>query len=136
MTQITKNIWQHELKCKCGNCTVTIQDHELIIEVVQNICDHVAINNGVEKVRLIISSPARCYEYNRIPVIDGGPGSNDESQHPRCNAMDIDIFVNGRRIAPYEVYVTANEIYPDCFGMGVYDWGLHIDTRRIRARWG
>lgn len=135
MGNLTKNISRYELKCKCSKCNVTIQDHELIIEVVQRICDRIASDYGVEKVRLNISSPARCYEYNRIPAIVGGPGSDDDSQHPRCNAMDINIFVEGRRIPPHDVYIVANEIYPDSFGIGLYDWGLHIDTRRIRARW-
>ena len=127
--QISKNIYSHELKCKCGKCNVTIQDHELIIEVVQSICDRIAADHGVEKVRLNISSAARCQPHN-LAV-----GSNDESQHIRCNAMDINIFVGGRRVPPHDVYMIANEIYPDCCGIGLYDWGVHIDTRRIRARW-
>lgn len=135
MGDLTKNISRHEIKCSCNKCSVTIQDHELIIEVVQNICDRIARDHDVEKVRLNISSAARCYEYNRIPVVVGGPGSNDESQHPRCNAMDINIFVKGRRVPPHDVYMTANEMYPFGFGIGLYDWGVHIDTRNKKARW-
>ena len=135
MRQISTNIYAHELHCKCGKCSVTIQDHELIIEVVQSICDRIAADHGVEKVRLNISSAARCYEYNRIPTIVGGPGSNDESQHPRCSAMDINIFVSGRRVPPHDVYMIANEMYSFGFGMGLYNWGVHIDTRNKKARW-
>ena len=135
MGNVTKNISRHELECKCGKCNVRIQDHELVIEVVQNICDVIAERYGVDKVRLLILSPARCYEYNRIPVADDGPGSNDESQHPRCTAMDIDIFVGDERVPPSKVYEIANNMYPFGFGMGVYSWGLHIDCRSIKKRW-
>ena len=129
MGDLTLNISRSELKCKCGKCNVTIQDHELIIEVVQSICDRIAADRDVEKVMLKINSAARCQPHN-LSV-----GSNDESQHIRCNAMDIDIFVNGRRVPPHGVYWIADEIYHDRFGMGMYDWGVHIDTRRIKARW-
>ena len=135
MGDLTLNISRSELKCKCGKCNVTIQDHELIIEVVQSICDRIAADRDVEKVRLNISSAARCYEYNRIPTIVGGPGSNDESQHPRCNAMDINIFVGGRRVPPMEVFMVAEELYPDCYGFGLYGWGVHADARNKKARW-
>ena len=135
MGDLTLNISRSELKCSCNRCNVTIQDHELIIEVVQSICDRIAADRDVEKVRLNISSAARCYEYNRIPTIVGGPGSNDESQHPRCNAMDIDIFVGDKRVPPSEVYEIANKMYFFGFGMGVYSWGLHVDTRNKKARW-
>lgn len=136
MGNLTKNISRHELKCKCGKCNVTIQDHELIIAVVQNVCDVIAEKYSVDKVRLIVRSPARCYEYNRIPVIDGGPGSNDESQHPRCNAIDVDIFVgDNHRVPPKDVFEIADKMYPFAFGMGLYSWGVHIDCRNERARW-
>ncbi|NRA79866.1 MAG: hypothetical protein HRU18_16800 [Pseudoalteromonas sp.] len=136
MGNLTKNISQHELKCKCGNCEVQIQSHELIIQVVQEGCDHFANLLGIERVKLIITSAARCYEYNRLPFEFGGAGSIDESQHPRCNAMDIQLFAGDVQIMPSLVYAYFCTKYPDQFGVGSYKTFTHVDSRSVRARWG
>ena len=127
MGDLTKNISRHELRCKCGNCSVTIQDHEPIIQIVQGVCDRIATEYGVEKVRLDITSAARCREHN-LAV-----GSNDESQHIRCNAMDIKIFVGDAQMPPNLVA----DYLPDDFigGSGVYNSFTHFDTRNKIARW-
>ena len=127
MGDLTKNISRHELRCRCGNCSVTIQDHEPIIQIVQGVCDRIADYYDVDKVRLNITSAARCREYNlRI-------GSNDESQHIRCNAMDIQIFVDGYHVPPDLVatYLPSGFVG----GVGIYNAFIHIDTRNKIARW-
>ena len=127
MGDLTKNISRHELRCKCGNCSVTIQDHEPIIQVIQGVCDRIATEYGIEKVRLDITSAARCREHNLAVR------SNDESQHIRCNAMDIQIFVGDAQMPPDLVATYL----PDGFvgGVGVYNTFTHIDTRNKIARW-
>ena len=130
MGDITTNISKSELFCHCGKCKVRIQDHEPIIQMVQGACDHFADVYGVDKVTLNITSGARCYEYNREV------GSNDNSQHPRCNAMDIKIFVNGAQIPPNLVYEYLDDIYPCGMGVGLYNTFTHIDSRETKARWG
>ena len=130
--QISKNIYSHELKCKCGKCSVTIQDHEPVIAAWQGACDFFAKLHGVDKVSLDVRSGGRCYEYNRTDDV----GSNDESQHPRCSAIDGDIYLpGGRRIPPFEVYSYFDSEYPNIGGLGLYSWGVHFDTRAIRKRW-
>ena len=131
MGDLTKNISQHELDCKCEKCEVTIQSHEPVIQIVQKGCDYFASNAGVDKVKLVITSAARCYEYNRKV------GSNDNSQHPRCSAMDIQIFIGSMQIAPEVVADYFNNQYPDSCGIGVYPVKkfTHIDTRSIKIRW-
>lgn len=132
MGDLTKNISRHELKCKCGKCNVTIQDHEPIIQVVQDVVDW--FQGGLHSdiyVAVRITSAARCYEYNRSGMVD----SNDESQHPRCSAMDIQIFIAGRKVKARKVYDYLNTKYPKKYGIGNYDTFTHIDTRAIRARW-
>ena len=135
MGDLTKNISQHELTCKCGKCSVTIQAHEPIIWMVQKACDYFAAEYGVEKVKLTITSAARCYEYNRIPDKDGGPGSNDESQHPRCSAMDIKIFTDSVQVPTKKVADYFDHNYPTSCGIGVYKTFTHIDSRSEKARW-
>ena len=134
MGDLTANISRHELKCKCGKCDVRIQDHEQIIQVVQFVCDHFAEVYKVEKTQLEITSAARCYEYNRIPASESGPGSNDESQHPRCNAMDIKLYVYGQQIEPRRVADYLKARYHFKYGIGEYNTFTHIDTRTKKAR--
>lgn len=130
MGDLTLNISKSELFCNCNNCDVRIQDHEAIIQIVQGACDYFASEHNVKKVRLQITSSARCYDYNRQI------GSNDNSQHPRCNAMDIKIFVGSEQIPPKKVYEYFSDIYPFGMGVGLYDTFCHIDSREKRARWG
>ena len=128
MGDLTRNISKHELCCKCPNCKVRIQDHEEIIQIVQYVCDHFAEYHG-RSIRLEITSAARCREHN-LTV-----GSNDESQHIRCNAMDIKIFSDGHQIPPEKVYRYADKVFNFGYGIGNYQTFTHIDTRSKKARW-
>lgn len=132
MGNLTKNISRKELRCNCGQCNVRIQDHEPVIQVVQDACDYFAQIHGVDKVVLNINSAARCYQYNRSDDV----GSNDESQHPRCCAMDIQLFVYDTQIAPQLIYAYLCAKYPNKYGIGSYKSFTHVDTRANRARWG
>ena len=127
MGDLTKNISRHELRCKCGNCSVTIQDHEPIIGVVQGVCDRIANYYDIDKVELRITSAARCREHNL------SEGSNDESQHIRCNAMDIQIFADGYHVPSDLVATYLSDGFAG--GVGVYNTFTHIDTRNKIARW-
>ena len=72
------------------------------------------------------SSGARCYKYNRTPAV----GSNDQSQHPKCRAMDLPVP------DPKELYDWLCAKYPDKYGFGLYKSFVHIDTRTGgAARW-
>lgn len=125
MGDLTKNISRSELECSCG-CGLASMDWETI-EAVQECCDHFAHQRGIDKVVLSINSAARCYAYNRSPAV----GSNDNSQHPRCCAMDIRIAT----IEPYDVWEYLSDKYPDKYGLGYYPSFTHIDTRSTKARW-
>ncbi len=126
---MTKNISRKELACNCG-CGFQSMDYETIV-VVQDCCDHFAEVLNLDKVVLHINSAARCYEYNRKPVSDGGPGSNDNSPHPRANAMDI--AING--VHPDNICTYLATKYPDKYGIGRYRTFTHFDSRSTRARW-
>lgn len=135
MGNLTKNISSHEVRCKCGECEVEIQDHEEVLEIVQDVCNHIAAQERVEKVVLKITSGARCYNYNRKPTSEGGPASNDRSQHPRCTAIDFQIFVNGRQVPTKRIYDYLDTKYMTRLGLGLYNSFNHVDSRRVRARW-
>ena len=136
MGDLTRNISRHELKCKCGDCDVYIQDHEPIIDMWQGACDFFAKKYKVLKVGLDITSAARCYRYNRTPIDQDGPGSNDNSQHPRCTAIDGKIFINATQIKPSEVADYFEDKNPYSCGIGRYNSFTHVDSRPIKSRWG
>lgn len=129
MGDLTRNISRHELACNCG-CGFSSMDWETI-EVVQDVCDHFANILGVDKVVLNITSAARCYAYNRLPSSEGGPGSNDKSQHPKACALDFQIV----GVSPKAIYEYLNHKYPNKYGIGEYTTFIHFDSRSYRARW-
>lgn len=130
MGDLTKNISRYEIACHCG-CGFDSLDFETIT-VVQEICDHFAETLGLDRVILHIHSAARCFSYNRIPVKDGGPGSNDQSQHPLARAIDFHI----KDVSPDVVYSYLCQKYPDRYGIGSYESFTHLDTRSGgSARW-
>ena len=136
MGDLTKNISRHELLCKCGNCDVRILDEEPIIQIVQDCCDFFANAHNVEKVILYVGRGASCFVWNRTPVKHGGPGSNDNSQHPRCCAIDFKIFLpDGKPVDPKLVYKYLDNKHPNSLGLGSYVTFTHADTRPNKARW-
>ncbi len=138
MSKITKNIWHHELVCKCKDpeCNVTILDNEPIIQIVQGVCDYFKRKYKVKKVTLLIGRGASCYVYNRLPVSEGGPGSNDSSQHPRACAIDFKILLpSGEQVPTKEIYDYLDKKYPDSLGLGLYDGFNHADGRAVKGRW-
>ena len=80
--------------------------------------------------RMHVNSGFRCLVWNRVPVKEGGPGSNDRSQHPKGTAGDVVVDDT-----------PADEVY-DFFeslgvgGLGRYDEFTHVDVRpNGPARW-
>ena len=108
-----------ECKCGCGGDTIDVATLEAAEAIRQHFDAPVRI-----------SSAFRCFAYNRIPVSEGGPGSNDASQHPRSRALDL--TVDG--VLPSEVYAYADSL--GLGGVGSYEDFTHIDTRSNGpARW-
>lgn len=137
MTKITANISQHELNCKCKDpeCNVTILANEPIIKIVQGACDHFKREYKAKRVVLLITSGARCYVYNRLPIDQGGAGSTDNGQHPRACAIDFKIFIDGVQIPPDLIYDYLDKENPNTLGLGLYKSFNHADGRAIKGRW-
>lgn len=133
MGNLTANISQHELNCKCSDpeCNVTILASEPIIQIVQDVCDHFKQEHNAKKVTLKITSGARCYVYNRSKAV----GSNDNGQHPRACAIDFKIFIDGVQIPPDLIYDYLDEKNPNTLGLGLYNSFNHADGRLIKGRW-
>mgnify|MGYP002624701871 CR=1 FL=1 len=107
----------HELACKgtscCGGtCAVDIR-------LVMALEDFRAALGGRP---FSPSSAFRCLVHNRAV------GSDDTSQHPRGLAADIRL-ADFPRTRLEEMAAAARRI-PEVMGLGIYDWGIHLDVRR------
>ena len=112
--------WEFECRCGCGKNNIGAG----VVNILQR------VRNYYGK-PVTISSAVRCLAYNRKPVSEGGPGSNDRSQHPRRTAVDFNV----RGVAPEQVQDLIDKWYPNSLGLGRYDNFTHVDTRKGKARW-
>lgn len=128
MGDLSKNFSRREFKCKgmdcCGGSAPV--DGRLVIALEE-------LRTKVGNKEVHINSGYRCLVWNRVPMNEGGPGSNDNSQHPKGYAADI------RRIPGMsidEMAAIAEEI--EAFrrgGIGRYHTFIHLDVRKGRTRW-
>ena len=115
MGDISENFSRHEFACKCG-CGFDTVDVELVW-----LCEEVREINGNR--RLTPSSGCRCHTHN-INV-----GGSPRSQHKKGRAADFLIP------DPQRVYDELCRRHPDHYGFGIYDWGVHVDSRSAPVRW-
>ena len=74
-----------------------------------------------------IISGYRCQAHNSDPKVGGAT----HSKHLIGIAADIEV----KGVKPEDVYDLLNMTFPRSYGIGLYDWGVHIDVRSERARW-
>ena len=71
---------------------------------------------------MIVRSVCRCAEHNAKT-----PGASPTSKHLAGKAMDFYC----RRLSPLAVYKAWYDgRLPELGGVGIYDWGIHIDTEK------
>jgi len=114
--QITQHFNSKEFACKDAT-KITFIGVELI-GVLEIIRDH--FNKPV-----IINSGYRTVAYNKKV------GGVANSRH--CMGIASDIHIDG--ITPKEIYTFLDNKYPNCYGIGLYNTFVHIDTRNKKARW-
>lgn len=108
-----------EFACQCG-CGAKNIDHDLVV-ILEKIREHygkpVRINSGV-----------RCKTHNaRV-------GGAANSQHLDTYAKAADIgTISGT--TPRAMAAYAETLMPNTGGIGIYSWGIHLDTRKTKARW-
>ena len=110
---------RHEFACKCGKCGgYPVEPKERLVRALDEIREEIGLP-------VYINSGVRCPEHNEAV------GGADDSRHLYGDAADI--RCPGK--TPRELYSIADRIVGNTGGVGIYDWGIHVDTRGHRARW-
>ena len=107
-----------EFACPCGECDCDTVDYELL---------RILIKTRELLGPIIIDSGHRCKKYNASKKIGGAVNS----QHLLGKAADI----RSRNYSPMEVQAHLLRMYPDKYGIGVYDTFTHFDVRNGKGRW-
>ena len=112
---------KQEFACKCGKyCNG--YPAEIDMNMVK-IADK--IRNRIGK-PITINSGLRCKTHN------ANVGGVSNSQHLLGNAADLGCPIG---CTPAQMDAIAEEIMGDTGGIGIYSWGIHIDTRSTKSRW-
>jgi uncharacterized protein YcbK (DUF882 family) len=114
--KISKHFYRHEVACKCG-CGFDTIDSEVI-----RIADLVRDFLGYP---MIVLSGARCAKHNE------DIGGKTNSQHIKARALDLHIPKEKDAKLAYEMLCI---VFPNKYGLGLYTWGIHIDTKTGTAR--
>lgn len=112
-----------EFKCTCNGryCDgFPVEPDEKMVRTVNQIRKHFGR-------AFTPNSAIRCKKRNADP--DVGGASN--SQHLYGTAADISV----PGVAPKDVAAYAETLLPNTGGIGIYSWGVHVDTRKTKSRW-
>jgi peptidoglycan hydrolase-like protein with peptidoglycan-binding domain len=111
-----------EFKCKCGGryCDGYPADIDLTMvkyadEIRRRIGKPLGVNSGL-----------RCSQHNR------NEGGVDGSQHTLGTAVDLGCPSG---TTPAQMAAVAEAVMGNTGGIGIYSWGIHIDSRKTRSRW-
>lgn len=97
-----------EFRCPCGRCGgFPVEPQESMVRT-------------VDEIRRRLGVP--------VSVVDGGGVAN--SQHLYGLAADLHSAAS-----PAEMKAAAEEVLGHTGGIGLYGWGIHVDTRQGYARW-
>lgn len=111
-----------EFKCKCGGRYCGGYPAEIDMSMVK-IADQIRDKIGKP---ITINSGLRCKTHN------ANVGGVSNSQHLYGNAADLGCPSG---CTPAQMASIAEDIMCDAGGIGIYSWGIHIDTRSTKSRW-
>lgn len=114
--KVAENFNSTEFDCNGVDCCNETKISPRLVEILQNIRDH--FGNQV-----IINSAFRCDEHNK------NVGGVENSRHTKGDAADIVV----KNVAPLDVAKYCEKI--GVKGIGLYDWGCHVDTREEKSFW-
>ena len=112
---------KQEFACKCGKyCNGYPVDIDMnMVKIADQIRDRIGkpvpVNSGI-----------RCKTHN------ANVGGVSNSQHICGNAADLGCPTG---CTPSQMASIAEELMGETGGIGIYSWGIHIDTRSTKSRW-
>jgi len=109
-----------EFACKCGKCGGFPVEPDLkMVRVADAIRERLGVPVGV-------NSGVRCKNHN------AAVGGVSNSQHVYGTAADLG-KPSGVSVA--KMAKIAEDVIGDTGGIGIYSWGIHIDSRKTKSRW-
>lgn len=107
-----------EFRCPCGQCGgFPAEPAETMVQAV----DEIRRRLGVP---VTVTSGLRCIPHN------AEVGGVSNSRHLTGDAADIT-----SSLSPSQMQAVAEAVLGDTGGIGLYSWGIHVDTREVKARW-
>ena len=116
---VSKNFQVKEFACKDGS------DPVFIAQTLPMVCQYIRTRTGKA---FKPTSAYRTPEYNALPSV----GGEEYSQHLYGCAADIPKLSG---YTPKQMAAIAREIMPNWGGVGIYEWGIHVDVRETKADW-
>lgn len=113
---------KQEFKCKCGGRYCNGYPAEIDLAMVK-IADTIRERIGKP---INVNSGVRCSQHNK------NVGGAAASQHMLGTAADLG---KPSGVTPKQMAAIAEELLGDAGGLGIYSWGIHIDTRKTKSRW-
>ena len=111
-----------EFRCPCGRCGgFPVEPQESMVRVVDEIRHRLGVPVSVVDGG---GSGVRCASHN------AEVGGVSNSQHLYGLAADLHSAAS-----PAEMKAVAEDVMGHTGGIGVYSWGIHVDTRQGYARW-
>ena len=111
-----------EFKCKCGGRFCNGYPVEIDMNMVK-IADKIREKIGKP---ITVNSGLRCKTHN------SNVGGVSNSQHLYGSAADLGCPIG---CTPSQMASIAEENMGETGGIGIYSWGIHIDTRSTKSRW-
>lgn len=111
-----------EFKCKCGGKHCNGYPAEIDMTMV-GYADEIRHRLGKP---LNVNSGMRCSVWNQIQ------GGVSNSQHLYGTAVDLGCPVG---TTPAKMAAIAEDVIGNTGGIGIYSWGIHIDSRKTKSRW-
>lgn len=135
--KLSANTWRSEWACPCG-CGLDNIDLKLmpIFELIR----HFEGDKPKD-----INSGCRCLSHNERVQMDANEHYLPYSSRSRHLPFDKDGIIDEETglctagdfpsEAPKELYDFLDNLFPNMYGIGVYTWGVHVDTDMKKRRW-
>ena len=119
---IVRYFKRKEFRCTCGKCGgFPVEPQKEMVLTVDEIRHRLGVPVSIVDDG---GSGIRCEQHNKD--VKGAKNS----QHLYGLAADLHSSKS-----PEEMYRVAEEVMGNTGGIGIYKWGIHVDTRKTKARW-